>query len=126
NYTAILQWLKASPCPFPSRLQSGRILYYDAIPDSISSSWPPSNQNERFWRDYINYVLGLIQYGSSSYEEITDRTGYGDDYTWGTIRISAKPTIGTPPPYMDYRDNPKRPRTHFWFGPMTMIDFLGN
>ena len=27
---------------------------------------------------------------------------------------------------MHYADNPKRPRTHFWFGPMTMIDFLGN
>ncbi|MGE3807585.1 MAG: hypothetical protein AB7K24_23215, partial [Gemmataceae bacterium] len=24
-----------------------------------------------------------------------------------------------------YYDNPKRPKTHFWFGPMTMIDFLG-
>jgi len=126
NYTAILAWIKASPCPFPSRLQSGRILYYDAIPNSISNSWPPSNQNERFWRDYINYVLGLVQYGSSSYDVITDRTGYGDDYTWGTIRVSAKPTTPNPPPYMDYRDNPKRPRTHFWFGPMTMVDFLGN
>ncbi len=125
NYSAILAWIKASPNPFPSRLQSGRILYYDAIPNSISNSWPPSNQNERFWRDYINYVLGLVQYGNSSYEKITDRTGYGDDYTWGTIRVSAKPT-GTNAPYMDYRDNPKRPKTHFWFGPMTMIDFLGN
>jgi hypothetical protein len=27
---------------------------------------------------------------------------------------------------MNYTDNPKRPRLHFWFGPMTMIDFLGN
>ena len=27
---------------------------------------------------------------------------------------------------MHYGDNPLRPRTHFWFGPMTMVDFLGN
>lgn len=156
NYSAILQWIKSSPNPFPSRLQSGRILYYDAIPDSVSNTWPPTNLNERFWREYINYVLGLIQYGNNSYEVITDRTGYGDDYTWGTVQISGRPidtltalrssnaitaaqlqTLGltavlngpidrTKVPYMDFRDNPKRPRTHFWFGPMTMVDFLGN
>ena len=28
--------------------------------------------------------------------------------------------------YMEYDDNPKRPKLHFWFGPMTMVDFLGN
>jgi hypothetical protein len=27
---------------------------------------------------------------------------------------------------MHYGDNPKRPLTHFWFGPLTMVDFLGN
>ncbi len=27
---------------------------------------------------------------------------------------------------MNYGDNPARPGLHFWFGPMTMIDFLGN
>jgi len=27
---------------------------------------------------------------------------------------------------LDYRDNPARPITRMWFGPMTMIDFLGN
>ena len=26
---------------------------------------------------------------------------------------------------MSYTDNPQRPRTHFWFGPMTMVDFMG-
>ncbi len=29
-------------------------------------------------------------------------------------------------PYMHYADNPQRPLLDFWFGPMTMIDFLGN
>jgi hypothetical protein len=27
---------------------------------------------------------------------------------------------------MHYLANPRRPRTHFWFGPLTMIDFLDN
>jgi hypothetical protein len=27
---------------------------------------------------------------------------------------------------MDYGDNPIRPVTHFWFGPMTLLDFMGN
>jgi hypothetical protein len=27
---------------------------------------------------------------------------------------------------MYYKDNPLRPGTHFWFGPLTMVDFLGN
>ncbi len=28
--------------------------------------------------------------------------------------------------YMDYRDQPPRPVAKYWFGPLTMIDFLGN
>lgn len=127
NYTAILNFIKnVGPNPFPSRLQSGRILYYDQIPSSISSTWPPSDLNQRFWKDYIDYVLGLIQSSSSNWTVHTGGTegysGYGPDYTWGTIRINSKPS-GL---YMNYRDNPKRPRTRFWFGPLTMIDFLGN
>ncbi|MGD9646207.1 MAG: pilus assembly protein TadG-related protein [Pirellulales bacterium] len=136
DYAAILNFIKnIGPNPFPSQMRSGRILYYDAIPDSISSSWPPSNQNERFWKDYIDYVLGLMQTGSSSWDVICNGsnglTGYGADYTWGTVRINAKANLtatGNPPtaPYMRYDDNPRRPRLHFWFGPLTMIDFLGN
>ena len=29
-------------------------------------------------------------------------------------------------PFMHYGDNPQRPTLHFWFGPLTMVDFLGN
>lgn len=130
NYNAILDFIKnIGPNPFPSRLQAGRILYYDAIPDTINTgSWPPADLNQRFWKDYIDYVLGVMQTGSSNYSEITHKTGYGDDFTWGTIRITAKSSLsgGSSTPYMHYGDNPKRPRLHFWFGPMTMIDFLGN
>lgn len=129
NYAAILNFIKnVGPNPFPTRLQAGRILYYDAIPDTIStSSWPPSDLNQRFWKDYIDYVLGVVQTSSSSYSAITGYTGYGADFTWGTVKITAKSSLsGSPAPYMQYADNPKRPRLHFWFGPITMIDFLGN
>jgi hypothetical protein len=132
NYTAILNFIKnVGPNPFPSRLQSGRILYYDAIPNSISSTYPPSDLNERFWKDYIDYCLGLVQTGSNSWLIISGGTqglaGYGADYTWGTVKITANSVLtANPKPYMHYADNPKRPRTHFWFGPMTMIDFLDN
>ena len=132
NYTAILNFIKnVGTNPFPSRLQSGRILYYDAIPSSISSTYPPADLNERFWKDYIDYCLGLVQTGSSSWLIINSGSaglaGYGTDYTWGTAKITALSSLtANPKPYMHYADNPLRPRSHFWFGPMSMIDFLGN
>jgi len=131
NYAAILQFIKNTGSnPFPSRLESGRILYYDSIPDSINtSSWPPTNQNERFWKEYIDYVLGVGQVNSSTYVAITDGsyglTGYGRDYQWGTIRITSQSSVH-PQAYMHYGDNPKRPKLHFWFGPLSMVDFIGN
>ena len=30
------------------------------------------------------------------------------------------------PKYMDYNDNPNRPKHHYWFGPQTWADWLGN
>jgi hypothetical protein len=130
NYSAILNFIKnVGPQVFPPRLQSGRILYYDQIPNSISSTWPPSDLNQRFWKDYIDYVVGVIQSPGNDWDVITDGStgyaGYGPDYTWGTVRINPKPSFPDTR-YMDYLDNPRRPRTHFWFGPLTMLDFLGN
>ena len=130
NYNAILNFiLNVGPSVFPSRLQSGRIVYYTAIPTSISTStWPPTDLNQRFWKEYIDYVIGLMQTSSSSYQIInngnTGLTGYGMDFNWGTPTIAA--ASGSPTPYMNYNDNPQRPLLGFWFGPMTMIDFLGN
>jgi Flp pilus assembly protein TadG len=129
NYNAILNWIRASgPNPFPPQLRSGGVLYYDSIPSTIdTSTFPPSDPNQRFWKEYIDEVLGVQQYGGNGtnpvYQVVTPYTGYGDDFSWGTQQISAKPSDGR---YMDYKDNPMRPRVHFWFGPMSMLDFLGN
>ncbi|HEV3138509.1 MAG TPA: hypothetical protein VGZ26_11410, partial [Pirellulales bacterium] len=133
NYTAILNFIKnVGPNPFPPKLQAGRILYYDSIPSSINTaSFPPSDLNQRFWKDYIDYVLGQVQLDANSYLTINDGNtglgGYGPDFSFGAVRITSKGSLsGNPKPYMYYLDNPQRPLTHFWFGPLSMIDFLGN
>ncbi len=133
NYTAILNFINnVGPSVFPSTLYSGRIQYYTAIPTTINTStWPPTDLNQRFWKDYIDYVLGVMQVSSSSYVVINNGqnglTGYGTDFRWGTVKITALSSLsGNPKPYMQYGDNPLRPILSFWFGPMTMVDFLGN
>jgi Flp pilus assembly protein TadG len=133
NYAAILQFIKSvGPTNiFPASMQSGRIVYYTAIPDTISGS-PPADLNQRFWKDYIDYVLGLMDQGGLNYTSINNSqmglTGYGGDYTWGSPLITPKSQLkgGSNAPYMYYNDNPQRPRLNFWFGPLTMIDFLDN
>jgi len=133
NYNAILNFIQnVGPGVFPSQLQSGRILYYNSIPSTIdNSTWPPSDPNQRFWKDYIDYVLGVMQVSSNQYIIIsngsTGYTGYGNDFQWGTVKITALSSLsGNPKPYMHYGDNPQRPICSFWFGPLTMVDFLGN
>ena len=133
NYAAILNFIQnVGPGIFPARLQSGRILYYSSIPSTIdTSTWPPADVNQRFWKDYIDYVLGVMQTSSNQYVVINNgqngNTGYGPDFAWGTEKITALSSLsGNPKPYMHYGDNPLRPLLSFWFGPMTMVDFLGN
>lgn len=131
NYAAILAWIKASPCPFPSQLRAGRILYYDSIPnDIVSSAYNHTNansqitdQNQRFWKEYIDYVLGVWRDPFGVVQDPgSPSCSYGPDFNWGTVQITAKPSDR----FMDYRDNPKRPRHRFWFGPMTMVQYISD
>jgi hypothetical protein len=137
NYDAILNWIQnTGPNPFPAQLRSGGILYYDQIPTHIdvTNAWPPADVNQRFWKEYIDEMLGFQQTGftkgalyQNAYQVTTQFDGYGPDYTFGTATINTARYQGsTPLPASDYRDNPLRPQTHFWFGPMTMLDFVGN
>jgi hypothetical protein len=138
NYAAILRWLiNTGPNPFPSQVQAGRITYYTAFP-SVSNpandsalntrfqSVAPADLNERFWKQYIDFVLGFQQTSGSGsspvYSYVNAENGYGDDFSWGTQSISTKPGTYS----MTYTDNPPRPKTRFWFGPMTFIDFIDN
>lgn len=129
NYKAILAWIKSGPNPFPPQLRAGRLLYYDQIPDDVPSAAynhtranaEIDDPNQRFWKEYIDFVLGVWRDPMGRTQDPgSPSCSYGPDFTWGTIQISSKPSYR----YMDYRDNPKRPRHRFWFGPMTMIQFI--
>lgn len=134
NYAAILAWIKSGPNPFPTQLRAGRVLYYDAIPDDVpASAYNHSNLNanisdvnQRFWKEYIDYVLGVWRSPHNSICAPSDEAcSYGPDFSWGTIDISSPPSSSNGR-YMDYLDNPKRPRHRFWFGPMTMVQFMAD
>jgi Flp pilus assembly protein TadG len=140
NYKAILNWIKnVGPNPFPPQLIAGNILYYSYIPDDVPASaynWSQLNSNitdpsVRFWKEYIDYALGnwLDQFGNSIYPGMSSMS-YGPDFIWGTPQITAKPT-GTAPngstlAYMNFNDNPLRPRHRMWFGPMTMLQYISD
>lgn len=125
NYEAILSWLLSSPNPFPSQLRAGKIKYYDDIPDPTATKYAGLNtrwwgtttsnltdKNERFWRSYIDFVLGVqgttlnttynhLNYrnqntspsgGSLSSVPLSAMIGNGDYYAWGTTQERQKPT----------------------------------
>ena len=148
NYTEILKWIKEiGPNPFPANLRCGRIVYYSAIPTTITLPNPTDN-DERFWKEYIDFVLGMRPNTPSpgNYEDTHYYTGYGRDFDFNGSSISTPPadtavvtirskttsastdraTHARLAPYMNYGDNPMRPKTRLWFGPMTMADFLTN
>jgi Flp pilus assembly protein TadG len=134
NYAAILNWIKnTGPNPFPAQLRAGNILYYSAIPTDVPSSaydhTQPnsaiSNQDQRFWKEFIDYTLGVWRdpYGNIGTVGQYPIASFGPDYTWGTVQITAKPS-GAGAAYMNYLDNPLRPRHRMWFGPMMLIQYL--
>jgi Flp pilus assembly protein TadG len=110
NYLAILTWLQANPAVFPASMTSGRIQYYASFPDTtdtaLNSRWwttyPLTNLNERFWKDYIDFVLGLRGTAAGTYSATNPQAsnvplsaliGNGDYFKWGNtaIQISQKP-----------------------------------
>ena len=140
NYKAILNWIKnVGPNPFPPMLQAGRILYYSQIPADVpAAAYDHSKLNsaitdpdQRFWKEYIDYCLGVWRDPYGTVQAPNSPTcSYGPDYNWGTVQISARPTGSAPNgsklAYMNYKDNPPRPRHRMWFGPMTMIQFISD
>ena len=124
NYNAILAWIAKSPNPFPTQLRAGRIKYYGSIPTAITGSYPNwGSADQRFWVEYINYVLGFYQTGASAYTDVSAMAGYGADFAWGTVARNAAASL---PQSMNYNDNPARPRLRFWFGPLMMVDYFNN
>jgi hypothetical protein len=78
----------------------------------------------------------LVQFGTSP----TDPTPAGPLYTITAVKGTSSITLDRPlvnavldkvsvnlsAPYMNYYDNPLRPRHRFWFGPMTLIQYLAD
>jgi Flp pilus assembly protein TadG len=135
NYTEILRWIAGSQDPFPSQLRAGRIRYYSAIPTQITGSYPSfGSTDQQFWREVINYCLGIYEHGSTgTYYDPTNNTnyqmtGYGPDFQWGSVATNTPPN--SPAPYasasMNYSDNPARPLLRYWFGPLNMVDYTHN
>lgn len=124
NYNNVLAWIKSGPQTLPGNLQSGRIVYYSSIPDTIPSSGLSLDQV--FWKEYIDFVLGYGRndqnttlYGRSAGNS-SNGTSFG-----ATVQITPQSSLtGSPQPYMNYNDVPIHPRLHFWFGPLTMLAFL--
>src|SRR5262249_51561108 len=130
DYVAVLKWIKSGPQVLPPNLRAGRVLYYSSIPDDVDTSTGGTQVqlDKVFWREYIEYVFGynytssVFLYGRGDSWSSSPRTMYGDVMnTWnGTTGLW---TPADQRPYMAYSDSPNRPRLHFWFGPLSMMDF---
>jgi hypothetical protein len=154
NYKAILAWIRtncvqSSPTdrkPFPPILRAGRILFYDQIPTDVPAAAydhtqrnayiPWADMNQRFWKEYIDFVIGVWRDPYGFIKNPTDPAcSMGTDFTAGTggggapVSITGPDTtVGGlyPQGYIAATDNPKRPRQRLWFGPMTMVQFLSD
>ncbi|MBX9579855.1 MAG: Tad domain-containing protein, partial [Gemmataceae bacterium] len=132
NYPAVLRWLKSGPQVLPPNLRAGRVLYYSSIPSDVDTATGDAQQklDKLFWKNYIDYVLGVTPYTSAAY-----LYGAGDSWSGASRSIyTSDLATWTGPaglwpaarPYMRYNDSPQRPRLHSWFGPLSLMDFLGN
>jgi Flp pilus assembly protein TadG len=130
NYRAVLAWLRSPPNVLPPNLRAGRVLYYTSIPEHVDNF--ATDADQRFWRDYIDFVLGYNG-NVSGYDPRYTLAGvenmpWPDGHSIAINGTSSYDPDGPPPPnplpYMNLADNPNRPRMHFWFGPATMLAFL--
>ena len=112
-----------------------------------------TNADQRFWKEYIDWTLGVWRDPTGTIQHtFTSTCSVGPDFRYSstgsistgsspTIQITAQPasvttttttgsgrhqvtTTTTTQQYMNYQDNPWRPRHRLWFGPGTMIQFM--
>ncbi len=131
NYRAVLAWLRSGPQALPPNLRAGRMLYYTSIPNDVDDL---TNRDKRFWRDYIDFVLGYTAnngaYDPQNNLAGNETSGFPEGATPAVQATAAFTPAGAPGanprPYMNSTDNPSRPRLHFWFGPYSMLNFLSS
>jgi hypothetical protein len=143
NYPAVLKWIKTGPQVMPPNLRAGRVLYYSSIPDTVTGGTGEIAKDQLFWKTYIDYVLGVGMSNFTSTNSNACLYGYGDSPTGFTMGVYTATSLntwtgpsatwtgtsigsGAITPYMSYADAPLRPRLHFWFGPLSMMDFIAN
>ena len=139
NYKAILSWIvNTGANPFPAQLRSGDVLYYSAIPTDVPaanyvyavSNSTIGNQDQRFWKEYIDFVIGVWQDPTGNTQTPGSSTcSYGPDFACGdgtgvSITGPDSSTQYNGIAFVAPTDNPLRPRHRFWFGPMTMIQYM--
>ncbi|MCE9530005.1 MAG: hypothetical protein K8T89_02520 [Planctomycetes bacterium] len=72
NYDNILAWMSKGPQTLPPSLRCGLVVYYDTMPTTIPISMSTGNctssasNDQRFWKDYIDYVIGAGRWTDSS------------------------------------------------------------
>ncbi|HEY2783957.1 MAG TPA: pilus assembly protein TadG-related protein, partial [Fimbriiglobus sp.] len=135
NYPAVLAWIKSGPSTLPPNLRAGRIVYYTSIPNNVTTSGSTAADYDKvFWKNYIDYVFGAnTSWNTDAYLAGTEAKGWPEGVTPAisstataayVSNYSGTSNVTDPLPYMTYTDNPSRPRSHFWFGPTTMIQFI--
>jgi hypothetical protein len=131
NYPAVLKWIKSGPQVMPPNLRAGRVVYYSSIPDDVNTATASGQAqlDKVVWKNYITFVLGYSLTSASYLYGQAD--SWSADPVWintgspTTIQYPWDPAVGGDiAPYMNYSDSPLRPRLHFWFGPMSMVDFI--
>ncbi len=134
NYTAILNWIQnIGPNPFPSSCdRAGSSTTRRFPPRSTPAPGRPADLNQRFWKDYIDYCLGLIQLSSEQLGSDQQR-----QHRRGGLRHRLRLGQHEHHPQEQPDRDRRRPtcstatircgrKLHFWFGPLTMVDCLGN
>jgi hypothetical protein len=134
NYRAVLAWVKQPPLALPPNLRAGRVVYYTSIPDDVdtASGSADAQRDKAFWKGYIDYVFrsaNVTAFESRGWPEGATPAIFQSTTTAfmnGYDIDGAGLTPADPVPYMNYLDNPSRPRSNFWFGPITMMSMLNN
>jgi Flp pilus assembly protein TadG len=131
NYSAVLRWIKSPPMALPPNLRAGRVLYYSSIPNDVDTNTGTDDErrDKAFWRRYIDYVLTynwMMEHETRHWPNDTGNTGtfISNSDLSGYDSDGTGAQIADPRPYMNYTDNPSRPRGQFWFGPVTMLGMI--
>jgi Flp pilus assembly protein TadG len=138
DYPAVLKWIKSGPQVLPPNLRAGHVLYYTSIPDDVDTNTGSDEvkRDKRWWKAYIDHVLA---YNRSTGDASAELYGVADSWSVSgggrRVNTTTMETWTGPSgswiggdvrkPYMAYNDSPNRPRLHFWFGPLSMMDFMG-